>query len=1104
MLKIEHNGNVLPRFRNNHHFSMVWIVLVIGLLLFPVLSKAISLQVGVNPSNCPSSGRINFTVGNLMPGSPGPIGIPPSVVFHIWNTSGLTIAGSTSHTSYATAYTTSDISLGGLAAGSYTVRAVESYRSATASSVDVVAAVIDGFGETPEFSVSVADDYCIVDGVITATVVQGTLTQFRLINAMSGAVVNDWQSGGTFTGLPVGSYIVQGRDNCASPTVKVKGTYQIRARENRVAAVTQGTLTSCNGYTFHAGLRNLDQWLSFPVNLTYSISENGIPIVSNTAISFDAPAGISLLREKWLDIPFAGYDPTKSYTFTATGTDGCGKPLSWGYSLAAAMPFEATLKQNCSVITLSDLKNFVGPVNWEFTTYPAGFTPVTGSASPDESGFYHTFSGLPVGDFSLTLTDACGKTVTKTLNVSEGCVQACVGNVAYIVRQQILENCSGETLLMLVFGASGNSGGWGRPYKVELISAPAAYAAGSFPVDVSQYLKNENINFLFPTPVPGNYSFKIYNLGTNCTVPYEFIRNATVGTVKFDDFIIGQTPSCGVSSIEYSYNYNATGVSMSVATLERKSGNTWVWVRNAPASSASGVFDNIDVAGIYRVKVRKVFDSGPWDKINLCPNFEYSNELVITGSTFPTFKEAYGMACANIPNTKAVVVGGQNGKPWPEGYKYKITHYNGVAYNSGSTGYNADYSEYDFRQNFTLPDGTYIFSLIDVCGNEISRELDVSALGIPKVRNTIVCEGGENSLVLAVDAFEQIGYKWFKVVGAVGGPDDFLVSTSNEIRFTPLNAGHAGDYYIQLSLPGGSCEIANIPYTVNLGTTPVAGTTNFACTETGKIVDVSDPAFSLNDLLNGDGNTGGTWTSTSVTTSSGWSGSTFTPSESQMGTFTFAYTVQGVLAGTCGAIPSSSVCVKITITNRALPVSLVSFTVVRETEGASTRSGTALLKWKTTQEKNADKFEIYRSSDARNWAMIGGKQSAVNSVVVQEYQFRDESPIYGTNYYRIKCIDKDGSYALSTIKSLNMEGEISDILIYPNPVATGTLTVGVSSEANISTIEMYNLAGVKVYSSDSKAITNTIITKNFTPGLYLLRVVANDGSSVTKKVIVEK
>jgi hypothetical protein len=647
---------------------------------------------------------------------------------------------------------------------------------------------------------------------------------------------------------------------------------------------------------------------------------------------------------------------------------------------------------------------------------------------------------------------------------------------------------------------------WRAPDIVEIVSGPAGYTSASYPVNISNYIVSGARALRFPTTVPGSYTFRAFYTAPNCTEPttVEFTEN--ILPVRFSDFTIQQGATCGVSSIDYNFNYNPTpssSATISAAVLQRKNGNNWDDISTATAGIKSGSFNNIDVAGTYRVRIQKVYSTFYAATAICAGQYEYSNELVVTGSSFPTFTEAYGMFCAASENSKVIVVGGQNGRPWPQGYKYKITHFNRTPYNQVQ-GHDPSYLDYDFRQTFTLPDGTYTFSLLDICDNEISRELDITALAAPVVRNTSICENGQSGLVLSVDAFEQIGYQWFKVVGTKDAfddenPDDLLVSTTADLTFFPLTTANEGEYYIRITSPGLSCTPLDIPYTLTTDVAPEAGTSNYSCNGgTPYKVHVSDEQFSLNALLNNDGQKGGTWTAAAGTVSTGWSGSTFTPSQSQDGTFNFTYTVEGVSADACNNVPQSSVCVSIVLTSEPLPVTLRSFEVKPVTEnGNAGNSGAVVANWSTTEEVNALMFEVERSGDSRNWLHVGSVNAHGDISTPKEYSFTDISPLSGTSYYRLKMVDKDYTYEYSYIRSVERaEGQS----VYPNPATTGYITV--EAARNAQKLEIFNPEGQLVQRMANGEINEKLNVAHLPTGLYIIRVHAASGSISTHKVFI--
>jgi len=61
------------------------------------------------------------------------------------------------------------------------------------------------------------------------------------------------------------------------------------------------------------------------------------------------------------------------------------------------------------------------------------------------------------------------------------------------------------------------------------------------------------------------------------------------------------------------------------------------------------------------------------------------------------------------------------------------------------------------------------------------------------------------------------------------------------------------------------------------------------------------------------------------------------------------------------------------------------------------------------------------------------------------YQLIDEYPAYGSNQYRIMQIMEDGSHRYSEVRSILLEMDLSEMIIYPNPT-TEHLFVSIKGE----------------------------------------------------------
>lgn len=173
------------------------------------------------------------------------------------------------------------------------------------------------------------------------------------------------------------------------------------------------------------------------------------------------------------------------------------------------------------------------------------------------------------------------------------------------------------------------------------------------------------------------------------------------------------------------------------------------------------------------------------------------------------------------------------------------------------------------------------------------------------------------------------------------------------------------------------------------------------------------------------------------------------------------------------------------------PVLLSSFSVHKEAQ-------TALLSWSTAEEVSSDRFEVEHSLNGKNWQMIGKVAARGNSNDKQWYSFTDVNPANGSNLYRLRMVDRDGTFDYSRVKSLEFDIDIETAL-YPNPVAE-RLLLKTDDPTKISRVELYNSMGVAVIQSD--IVPNSgLDVKNLPAGLYVVKVTRTNGSTDTFKVL---
>ncbi|MGN7887804.1 T9SS type A sorting domain-containing protein [Dyadobacter sp. 22481] len=174
----------------------------------------------------------------------------------------------------------------------------------------------------------------------------------------------------------------------------------------------------------------------------------------------------------------------------------------------------------------------------------------------------------------------------------------------------------------------------------------------------------------------------------------------------------------------------------------------------------------------------------------------------------------------------------------------------------------------------------------------------------------------------------------------------------------------------------------------------------------------------------------------------------------------------------------------------ALPVNLVDFKVKR-VENAT------VLYWQTSEEKNSDHFEVQQSEDLRKWNALGIVNAANESSQQKDYSFPDVTERYGTQYYRLKMVDADGSFAFSKIESIRL-GSSGLISAYPNPVVD-KLRIG-SKEA-LASVKVTDLAGRSFLELSKPKPGQEFSMKNYPAGTYFVKVETADGKVQVVKII---
>lgn len=187
--------------------------------------------------------------------------------------------------------------------------------------------------------------------------------------------------------------------------------------------------------------------------------------------------------------------------------------------------------------------------------------------------------------------------------------------------------------------------------------------------------------------------------------------------------------------------------------------------------------------------------------------------------------------------------------------------------------------------------------------------------------------------------------------------------------------------------------------------------------------------------------------------------------------------------------------------NGPTPVELLAFQAKKYDEH------TALLNWNTANEINFSVFEIERESGT-GWEKIAQEPAKAVPGTGASYQYFDRNPPARQEYYRLKMVDFDGSFAYSPIRQVSF-APTPDLLLSPNP-ATDILYIQVNSSIPESEllVELYSFTGKKVLSQQLSITPGikqplSLLPYSLPSGVYFFWAISPSGFTFYKQVVLQ-
>ncbi|MBK8847785.1 MAG: T9SS type A sorting domain-containing protein [Bacteroidetes bacterium] len=165
-----------------------------------------------------------------------------------------------------------------------------------------------------------------------------------------------------------------------------------------------------------------------------------------------------------------------------------------------------------------------------------------------------------------------------------------------------------------------------------------------------------------------------------------------------------------------------------------------------------------------------------------------------------------------------------------------------------------------------------------------------------------------------------------------------------------------------------------------------------------------------------------------------------------------------------------------------LPVTWLTFTATKEQEHV-------LLKWSAIENDMTQSYQLQRSNNGINYQSIDYK-IATGGLVISNYQYEDQHPFNGRNYYKIMQTDIDGRVSFSNVVTLDFNHqEVPSAFNTDNEI----IISGLNSKQTY-TITVIDALGKIITVQQSNESNFRINTTTFASGIY--NVTINDGNTI--------
>ena len=154
------------------------------------------------------------------------------------------------------------------------------------------------------------------------------------------------------------------------------------------------------------------------------------------------------------------------------------------------------------------------------------------------------------------------------------------------------------------------------------------------------------------------------------------------------------------------------------------------------------------------------------------------------------------------------------------------------------------------------------------------------------------------------------------------------------------------------------------------------------------------------------------------------------------------------------------------------------------------------VSWTIANEVNIKEYTIERSTDGLSFVEIGQVTARTVAAAEKQYEYVDQLPLNGANFYRIRQTDRSANFNYSKTVQADVDG-VADFIVWPSPATTN---VNIRNRQLILRLQCYNSNGQLVY--DIKPYTNfcSIPVRRWAAGVYQVKISETGGVIQTRFV----